>query len=729
MKIVLIHTSYPYAEQMTTPPLGLLYLSAVLHERGHQVQILDRRIPGMTSEEVIARINECKPELVGFSTLTCETRDLNNLAAEVKKTSPQTMTVVGGPHASSQPEAALAEPGIDVAVIGEGELTIMELVSGKELSTIAGLAYRTKGVIELTEPRAAIEDLDALPHPAWDLIELDLYTRLQRFGMIAAGHPYAVMMTSRGCPYRCAYCHNIFGKVYRVHSPAWVEAEVATLTKRYGVRELQILDDTFNLNRGRTIHLAAVVARTAPQLKLAFPNGLRADLMDAEVVQALKSAGTYRINYAVETASPRLQLLIDKNLDLAKTKQVIARTARQGILTHGFFMLGFPTETLTELLRTFSYAYSSRLHGGVFVIVNPYPNTALYEYAQKSGLLQEGVSYESFEYLRSPLNLSTAPDWVLRLLQKLFNVLFYCSAPRVIGLIAALPEATSIRALLTLFMRRPFSHRTVEREPCQVDSEIKTRAQFMTRQTRSHYDNWPLDIPMHEPMVRYELERNLIGKFIVEVSGCKGVIVDLGCGCGRISNLIMQQGGDVIGLDLSGENVNAAHQRGITSLIGDCLNLPFKTGSAAAVVSYGVLHHTPSLVAALHELDRIAAPNAEIFLGINRAMSLNQLSYYVPGSLLRWLRRRGREDAVKAAYTLYRPFGLLFKLLQTRSLQPYPNLWRQFNDQFLSPNTSFHRAEEIARLARKLGWRLKVKRTSHAGGMWNYWFIKSSGSL
>jgi radical SAM superfamily enzyme YgiQ (UPF0313 family) len=159
-------------------------------------------------------------------------------------------------------------------------------------------------------------------------------------------------------------------------------SELELLYHQFGVREIHIVDDIFNLDLPRAKAICDEIVKRGLKISIAFPNGLRADRMDRELIRKLKAAGCYSITYAVETASPRLQKAIKKNLDLDKAREVIAWTDAEGLITQGFFMLGFPGETREEMEATIDFAVKSKLLRAWFFTVVVYPRTGLFELAK-----------------------------------------------------------------------------------------------------------------------------------------------------------------------------------------------------------------------------------------------------------------------------------------------------------------------------------------------------------
>jgi radical SAM superfamily enzyme YgiQ (UPF0313 family) len=211
------------------------------------------------------------------------------------------------------------EPSLDVVVRGEGENTIPELVDkdNKNLSGIKGIAFRDDGRIVLTEPRPYIQDLDALPFPAWDLVDLKLYARFRSMASVGL-RKYMTIFTSRACPYRCIYCHNLFGKNYRTRSPENVLNEMEILVKDHGVEEFEILDDIFNLDIPRAHAICDLIIKKKLKIGFSFPNALRGDRLPNDLLRKFKEAGLNFTSIAIETASRSDDILFLTNVVLSQ---------------------------------------------------------------------------------------------------------------------------------------------------------------------------------------------------------------------------------------------------------------------------------------------------------------------------------------------------------------------------------------------------------------------------
>ncbi len=427
---VLLFKSRSMASKVTgsTPPLGLLYIAACLRERlNANVRVIDAGLAADPLNALLGAVRSAKPDVVGISALTAEAFLAHAAAAALKAAEPDLPVVLGGPHPSSDPELALKDPNMDAAVIGEGEDTFTELVrlitgqgpgwnKPELLRAVDGLAFMADGKAELSRPRAPIADLDALPFPAWDLID---YKRFWKRGSMASVgiRPYLTMFTSRGCPYHCVYCHQLFGKSFRARSPGSVAEETARLVKM-GAGDIEILDDIANFKQDRFDRMLELMLERDLHPALSFPNAIRADLMQEHSIDLLKKVGVGEVSVAVETASERLQTLLGKNLSLEKVSRTINMLADRRIFTRGFFMLGFPTETEAEMRSTIRFAHASRLHLALFFTPNPFRNTGLYDMFAKAGKLPKDASSIDYEYYGAPFNGSVVPDskyrWLYR---------------------------------------------------------------------------------------------------------------------------------------------------------------------------------------------------------------------------------------------------------------------------------------------------------------------------
>ena len=400
MKILLLrpNSGIPIAPA----PIGLMYLVGYLRKARpgkDEIMVHDGRNELTSDDEIGELIREFQPDLVGITSFTMEGDTAHRYTALAKKHSPDCATIIGGPYGSSDSATALEDENLDFTARGEGELTFVKLLNslenGGEIADISGIGYRKNGEVIAGTLSDLVQDLDEIPYPAWDAIDMEKYFqfgKIRRLTNPIQTRPRGIAVTStRGCPYQCTYCHNIFGKKLRKRSVENVVGELKWLVEDFNIQEIEFLDDVFNLDRPRAKAICDFITKQNWDLNISFPNGLRADQMDEELVDKMKAAGAYRINYAVESGTPRIQKMIKKNLDLKRAKEIIDYTAEKGISTSGFFMLGFREETEEEAWNTINYALSTKFHTASFFILTPFPNTPMYDEALALGYDMEAM--------------------------------------------------------------------------------------------------------------------------------------------------------------------------------------------------------------------------------------------------------------------------------------------------------------------------------------------------
>lgn len=385
----------PYQDLPTllhAPPLGLLYLiSALRNYFGSTVHIdlIDMKAHYLDAEWLASRLDEYKPDIVGVSAMNYEAAQAHRIAEIAKAWKPSVLTVLGGAYALHQSKEIFGRSCYDWIVEGPAERTLLFALERYLLhqplgEDLPGLCYRKpNGELVISAQVDALKDVDSLPQPAWDMVDFDLYAA-RPWDLFMKPRRYATIFTSRGCPYLCSYCHDMFTKKFVHRSVDNVLEEIALLHEKYGVNDFQIVDDIFNLHKPRLKAIMGEVKRRwGGKIQFGFPNGMRADIMDEEVIKALADGGTYYTAVAVETVTPRLQALVEKHLDVEKTRHSINLLEQYGISVKGFFMLGFPTETEEELNATVDFALQSRMSMASFFTVVPQPGTPLYDLAAR----------------------------------------------------------------------------------------------------------------------------------------------------------------------------------------------------------------------------------------------------------------------------------------------------------------------------------------------------------
>ncbi len=378
--------TYLHSCQNLELPLGIMALSAYLkRELGGSVAVslLDLRVEKKRERVLFDTIVRTRPDVIGLSLMNFERPFLDRHLAAIRAAAPKALIVAGGAYPTGSTAEALREfPDLDLVVRGEGEETFLEVVrrhlAGTDPRGEPGTAYRCGDTITIAPDRSPIEPLDLLPMPDYAAVHLERYFAPRiPMNVIQSERRSVILMTSRGCPYRCAYCHDIMGKTFRPLSPDRVLEEMTFLHDRYDVREFHIVDDIFNLSRERMRHILQGVIDRGLKVRLAFPNGIRSDLLDEEDIALMKEAGVYNITFSFETASPRLQEMVGKRLDIERTIRNLRSAHRRGIITKGYFMLGFPTETVEEIRQTIALSRHPALDMVSYFKVALFPHTRL----------------------------------------------------------------------------------------------------------------------------------------------------------------------------------------------------------------------------------------------------------------------------------------------------------------------------------------------------------------
>lgn len=375
------------------PPLGIGYIAAVLEENGFSPKIIDSIPLNYDLHELIEILKEQKPDVVAFSSTVIFIHMTKEAAKMVKEALPNTTVILGGPHVTSLPHETMKFKYFDLAALHEGEYTFLELAKAfeknknllkdkKELSKIKGIVYRDNGKLKFTPPRELIKDLDELPFPA-----RHLFPPLDKYSPVEASFkrlPYAHMMSSRGCPYRCIFCDSkIFGHTVRMRSPENVLAEINYLVDTYGVREIRFFDDTFTFDKQRAMEISRLIKENHPQL--IWTAITRVNHVDPELLKAMREAGCWQLSYGLESGSQRMLNIMKKGTTVEQGRKAVKWTKQAGMEARAYFVFGMPGETLESIDKTVKFAKSLPLDVVTFYNVTLMPGNELYQMAQREG--------------------------------------------------------------------------------------------------------------------------------------------------------------------------------------------------------------------------------------------------------------------------------------------------------------------------------------------------------
>lgn len=408
MNILLVNPSQASAYGKIRPPvqmhMGLAYIAAMLEENGNSVEIMDVDAEGLSPWDIAKTAKEKCYDIAGFTVTSPTLSSALELAKEVKKRSPSTLTVFGGIHATVRPRETLSFNCVDVVVKGEGEIAFKEIAESLKrkhgFSGVKGLFYKRNGTLEETPPRPLIDNLDSLPFPARHLFKKKTYTYPD-----SLCRDTAPMITSRGCPGKCAYCnvHQIFGNAFRARSAPNVADEIEFLVKKMRVKEIHIWDDNFPTVKKRVFEIRDEIAKRNLKVKFAFPNGIRADFLNEEIMKALKDMGTYSIAIGVESGSQEVLDRAHKGIKLRKIEEVFALAKKMKLETWAFFMIGLAGDNSQTVKQTIDFARRLDPDVAKFHILKPYPGTQVYAYLKsKNFILTE--DYDKFGIHTPPIH-------------------------------------------------------------------------------------------------------------------------------------------------------------------------------------------------------------------------------------------------------------------------------------------------------------------------------------
>ncbi len=367
----------------------MAYIASYVRENSnHEVRILDALTLNYTQREIIKTIEDFEPDVVGISVhSTPSIYDAYDVARIVKEVDPDITIVTGGVHVTFTAEEVLQECSqIDIVARGEGEATMLDLLNhlekGESLRNTLGLSYRTnRGEIAENSTRPFIVDLDTIPFPAYDLLPMEKYRR--------GNHPFATIITSRGCPYRCIFCSSseLAGRKWRARSSQNILEELKLLRYEYNVTHIEFLDDVFTLDHKRVEETCKLIWRE--RLDIEWICSSRADTIVCypQIAQSLRKGGCSTVYVGAESGSQRMLNTMKKGITIDQVKKAVKILKNAGLKVLASFVLGLPGETKEEAEKTIEFALELNPELVQFTICTPYPGTPLYREAKSRGLL------------------------------------------------------------------------------------------------------------------------------------------------------------------------------------------------------------------------------------------------------------------------------------------------------------------------------------------------------
>jgi radical SAM superfamily enzyme YgiQ (UPF0313 family) len=375
----------------TIPGMGVLILAAVARQRGYRVHLIDAKEQGTPLDEVSRQIAALRPDYLGLSATTISVTNAARIADRVKQLAPGVTTILGGSHVSAIPERTLdAFPSIDFGVVGEGEVSLFELLArlegGRAIDDVPGLAYRRDGQVHSNLRAPYIDDLDALPMPAWDLLP-DFPHRFQPSLFSYPRTPVATLITSRGCPFSCSFCdRSTSGKRGRMHGVEYVVGLCRHLVG-LGVRHVIFVDDLFTVRKQRVVELCQ--ALLDHRLDLSWSCNSHPNLLDLDTLKLMRRAGCWQIAYGIESGSQRVLDVVKREVRIPKMRETLRMTQAAGIRSKGYLMIGHPTEGPDSLAEDVAFLKQVELDLCQITKFTPYPGTPAYPTIREHGTFDE----------------------------------------------------------------------------------------------------------------------------------------------------------------------------------------------------------------------------------------------------------------------------------------------------------------------------------------------------
>jgi len=431
MKILLIQPPIQdfYQTSIRTQPIGLAYLAASLKVHGHEVKILDcqttkkRSVPipselsylkdfyplndrspfklysgyyhfGMAWDEIRRRIEDSKDDVFGISSnFTPYHGEALEIARIIKEWDGKKIVIMGGAHVSCDPEGVLKSPLVDYAVLGEGEIRLpllLEQIEKRkvgEIGEIDGIGYRVDGEIRIHPLQNFIQNLDSIPHPARELLDLDRYKMKKKRS--------TMIITSRGCPHGCAYCstHLIMGASFRTRSPEDILREMMECRHRYGIQVFDIEDDNFTFDKERAKKLMSLIIETFGEhaLELTAMNGVSFASLDGELLILMKRAGFNTINLSFVSTDFFLKERMKRPGSTTDFKEIVDKAEEVGLHVVAYAILGMTDQTIEEMVDTLVYLMGKRVLIGPSIYY-PTPGTSLFGRCREDGILPSHLS-------------------------------------------------------------------------------------------------------------------------------------------------------------------------------------------------------------------------------------------------------------------------------------------------------------------------------------------------
>jgi radical SAM superfamily enzyme YgiQ (UPF0313 family) len=355
-------------------PIGLAYLAAVVEKAGYELKLFDCPALDIDHNNLRSKLASFAPDMIGLTAVTPTIGSALKAARVAKEACPNTPVVLGGPHATFMDTQILTENlDVDVIARGEGEATLLELMqtlfSDGKLENVSGISFRKEGHVIRNPDRSLIQDLDELPRPAYKYFALDKYRSF--------GRTILPILTSRGCPFQCAYCvsSRMVGKQFRARDPTRIVDELEWLRDFHGAGAFSFYDDAFTFNRERAIRICEEIKRR--KVGIPWDCQTRVDRISKELLIKMKEAGCQLVSFGAESGCQRILDAVNKRTTIEQNEQAVKMAKDVDISVAMSVIIGIPGETPDSLNQTFDFIRRTKPDYVYLCLATPYPGTAL----------------------------------------------------------------------------------------------------------------------------------------------------------------------------------------------------------------------------------------------------------------------------------------------------------------------------------------------------------------
>ena len=403
----------PVKELLTIPPLppsDLMYLAAIARNCGYECKIKDYSINNETVEDLKQDLLDFKPDLFVLNVATPTLDSDLSVCNVVKNIDSNILTIAKGAYFLSENTSILEKfDSLDLIISGECELTFKEIIENKPYKDILGVTYRCNKAVIKNPPRPFCENLDDLPFPARELVDMDIYRRPDN------NKKQAVIKVSRGCPFHCFFClaTPVSGKKVRMRSIENIITEIKECKEKYGIENFLFWSDIFDLDRKWTVGLCQRIIDE--KLNIVWSSNTRADTADYELAKIMKKSGCGLVSIGIESGSQYMLDKMGKKITLEQIKNTVNIFRKVGIKVYGYFVLGLPWETEETAKATIDFACSLDLNYANFYTATAFPGSRFWDYAIENNLFDEEDKYKSAYYYPSVKTHNLSKDRVFKL--------------------------------------------------------------------------------------------------------------------------------------------------------------------------------------------------------------------------------------------------------------------------------------------------------------------------